>query len=73
MIAIMNSGDLLLNGRYTGPAGLVMSSDSALQSGNFWSSLECSQFYAWYVYFGSGGADGGSRFYEYSARAVAAF
>lgn len=68
----MNSGDLLLNGRYTGPAGLVMSSDSALQSGNFWSSLENSQFNAWYVNFGTGNANNNNRFNEYSARAVAA-
>ena len=50
-----------------------MSSDSALQSGNFWSSLEYSQFNAWYVHFGSGYAVSNYRFFEFSARAVAAF
>ena len=42
-------------------------------SGYFWSSLEISQFYAWFVYFGTGGAAYDYRFSEFSARAVAAF
>ena len=42
-------------------------------SGGFWSSLENSQFIAWYVYFGSGYANLDTRFLEFSVRAVAAF
>ena len=61
-----------LNGRYTGLPSLVISSDSALQSGNHWSSLEYSRFNAWYVNFGSGNANNTNRYNEYNCRAVAA-
>jgi len=40
---------------------------------NFWSSLEYSAFYAWFVHFGSGGFVSGYKYGTYVVRAVAAF
>ena len=61
-----------LNGRRTGPLGLVISTDGALSADNHWSSLENSRFNAWYVNFGSGNTNNNNRYNSYIVRPVAA-
>ena len=54
MFANMKGADLLLNGRRTGPLGLVISPIGASSASNFWSSSEYLSGGAWYVNFSSG-------------------
>ena len=62
-----------LNGRRTGPLGLVISSDGAMSAGNQWTSLENSRSYAWYVYFGDGYTVNNIKYSACGVRPVAAF
>ena len=62
-----------LNGRRTGPLGLVISSDGAMSAGNQWTSLENSRSNAWYVNFGNGNTNNSSKCNAHAVRAVAAF
>ena len=63
---------ILLNGRPTGPLGLVISPWGALAASNHWTALENSQFNAWYVNFGSGNTNNTNKYNTYSVRPVAA-
>ena len=61
-----------LNGRRTGPLGLVISSDGAMSAGNQWTSLENSRSNAWYVNFGNGNTNNNNKYNAYGVRPVAA-
>ena len=61
-----------LNGRRTGPLGLVISSDGAMSAGNQWTSLENSRLNAWYVNFGNGNTNNNNKYNAYGVRPVAA-
>lgn len=63
---------ILLNGRRTGPLGLVISTDGAVSAGNVWTSLENARTNAWYVNFGSGYTQNNNKYNENGVRPVAA-
>lgn len=63
---------ILLNGRPTGPLGLVISPWGATAAGNHWTALENSQHNAWYVNFGDGNTNNTNKYNSYIVRPVAA-
>ena len=68
----MKGADLLLNGRRTGPLGLVISPIGATSASNFWSSSEYNENNAWNVNFSSGNVNNNNKYNSNVARAVVA-
>lgn len=68
----MKGADLLLNGRRTGPLGLVISPIGAKSASNFWSSSEYNETNAWNVNFSSGNVNNNNKYNSNVARAVVA-
>ena len=63
---------ILLNGRPTGPLGLVISPWGVTAAGNHWTALENSQHNAWYVNFGDGNTNNTNKYNTLTVRPVAA-
>lgn len=68
----MKGAYLLLNGRHTGPLGLVISPTGAKSASNFWSSSEYNETNAWNVNFSSGNVNNNNKYNSNVARAVVA-